>query len=81
MGARQELVAVGVPADQVGGRGQPLEILRPERALPVGGRQLGVGLRPRLPPERHPPRSRLSGAAICADDAPCAGSAAQKFRE
>jgi hypothetical protein len=51
MGTRADVGGVVVPADQVGGRGQPLQVLRVQRGVAVGGRQLGVGIRPRLPCE------------------------------
>jgi hypothetical protein len=51
MGTRPDAGGVVVPAHQMSGRGQPLQVLRLERGLAVGGRQLGVGVRPRLPCE------------------------------
>jgi hypothetical protein len=54
MRARQDLVAVGIPTHQVGGHGQPLQILRGKRGLPVGRRQLVEGIRPRPPLEAVP---------------------------
>jgi hypothetical protein len=54
MRARPDVVAVGVPAQQVRGRGEPLQVLRRERALPVGRRQLREGVRPRPPSEGLP---------------------------
>ena len=51
MGTRPDVDAVGVPAKQVGGRREPLHVLGLKRRLLVGGRQLGIGVRPRLPLE------------------------------
>src|SRR5215207_358957 len=51
MGTRPDIGAVVVPAHQIGGRGQPLQVLRLQRGLAVRGRQLGVGVPPRLPRE------------------------------
>jgi hypothetical protein len=54
MRARPGVGAVVVPPDQVGGRRQPLQVLRLERGLPVGGRQLRKRIRPRPTPVRRP---------------------------
>src|SRR6266496_2873812 len=54
MRARQDLVPVGIPTYQIGGNSEPLQILRRKRALPVGGRQLVEGIRPRPPLEGGP---------------------------
>ena len=74
---RQQVDALGVPADQVGGGRQPLQILRLQRRLPVRGRELGVGVRPRLPAEGLPAPIEASAAVIhvppTVDDARCAG--------
>jgi hypothetical protein len=48
VGTRPGLGDVVVPAGQVGGRGQPLQVLRAQRGVAVGGREPGVGIRPRL---------------------------------
>ena len=48
------LDAVLIPADQVRRRGEPLEVLRLERGLPISGGQLGEGIRPRPPVEGLP---------------------------
>src|SRR4029453_18399188 len=61
MGARQDLVALGIPTHQVGGLGQQLQILRGKGGLPVGRRQLVEGIRPRLPLQGGPaPIQRVS---------------------
>src|SRR6266704_2160500 len=54
MRTRPDVGAVVVPADQVGGYREPLEIVWLERDPPVRGRQLGVRVRPRLSPEGRP---------------------------
>src|SRR5204862_3092581 len=54
MRARQHVVPVGVPTHQVGGDGEPLQVLRGQPDLPVGRRQLVEGVRPRPPPKGLP---------------------------
>ena len=54
MRSRPHVDAVVVPPDQERGRGQPLQVLRLQRGLPVGRRQLRERIRPRPTPERLP---------------------------
>src|SRR6266508_551557 len=66
MRASPDVVAVGVPTQKVCGRGEPLQILRRQRSLPVGRRQLHEGIRPRPPPEGLPaPIQCVSRAHSC----------------
>ena len=62
-----ELDAVLVPAEQIRRRGEPLEVLRLERSLAIGSRELGEGIRPRSPLEGLPAprvcRGRLTPVA------------------
>ena len=54
MRPRPDVGALGVPADQVSGHGQPLEILGLERRFAVSRRELGVGVAPGPPAEGRP---------------------------
>ena len=50
-----DIVTVGLPADEVRGHGEPLEILELQRRLTVRGQELRAGIGPCLPPKRPSP--------------------------
>jgi hypothetical protein len=54
MSPSPERLALVVPAGQICRKRGSLEIRRPERTLGISGRELRVGISPRLPPERVP---------------------------
>ena len=51
MRTRVGVGAVGVPAGEVSGHREPLQVVRPERPFAIRGRQLGVRIPPGLPAE------------------------------
>jgi len=55
MRPRPDVGALRVPADQVGGDREPLEVLGLERRLAIRGRQLRIGIAPGLPRKQRPP--------------------------
>ena len=65
MCAGRDVGALGVPADQVSGRRESLEVLRLKRRLAVRSREPSVRIPPRLPGEGlAPPRSSASALVI-----------------
>jgi hypothetical protein len=51
MPTRPQFIAVSVPADQMSGHCEPLQIFRLERRLLVRSRQLGICIPPSVPAE------------------------------
>jgi hypothetical protein len=82
MRARPGDGAILVPAGQVRGRRQPLQVLRLKRGLPVGGRQQSEGIPPSLPPEGLPASIEGLGhrASLGSHRAPAPGGGAFKRR-